>query len=124
MKKLLLCLVLTCCGYSNGLNSAETMPPLVTTGHQSKTTQVNLRVNPSSIDAFVRNFYDNYLGFKSMSRDDIIGSGKYFCNLMRSGMTSREIARDIRLSSASEQEREMMLSILANAILDLCPVTL
>lgn len=121
MKKLLLLLLLTSCSISSNNMSDEPLVPLATTGPSESKPSINLITSPSVAEEFVQNFYANYTGFKSMPKDDIIGWGKFWCNLMRGGMTSREIARDIRNSGMTPEQQREMTAIFANAMLDLCP---
>lgn len=121
MKKLLALLLLASCGASAG-NTDETIPPLPTTGKAvAIASRSATKTDPEAVDTFVSNFQTNYTGFKSLTRQETIDWGVYWCELLHNGLTPGDIIREIDVYHASQNDAEMMHAIFTNAMLDLCP---
>ena len=122
MKKLLCLLLLTSCGFATGADTDETIPPLPTTGKAIPTpSRSATKTDTQSVETFIDNFYINYPGFKSLTRQETIDWGVYWCELLQNGLTPRDIIREIDVYYASPDDAEMMHAIFTNAMLDLCP---
>lgn len=121
MKKLLTLLLLASCSATTQ-NIDETIPPMPTTGKpQIATGRSSTKTDMQSVGAFISNFHDNYLGFKSLTRQETIDWGIYWCELLNNGMAPSQIIQEINVYSASRDDAQMMHAIFTNARLDLCP---
>lgn len=123
MKKLLLLLLVASCSATSASVSDE-LPPLPTTGaRRIESPIIRINKDAESIDTFLSNFYKNYTGFKSFTREETVDWATYWCELLKNGLKPKDIMREIRVYFASEQETNMMLAIFTNARLDLCPTS-
>lgn len=121
LKRLLPIVLLAGCAVSGQQGESE-LAPLPTTGKGTNyAIPPATKTDSTSVDVFLKNFYRNYTGFKSLTEDEIIQWGFFWCEAHRNGMSIEEITERLDDTATSENEVSMMQSIVVNAFLDLCP---
>lgn len=113
---------LTACA-STPQTSDELLAPLPTTGRASTESVSGLGTIKQREERYVDNVRGSSPVFIRMNDQQIIDAGWFWCSTYGSNMPTRDITNYINEISKSESDRKMTLSLIGNAILDLCPLS-
>ena len=121
MKRLLTLILIAGCS-AGAQNGSESLAPLPTTASaRYAAPSVRINNNEEAKSQFISNFYSSFSGFKSLTTDETIQWGLYWCEALQNGMTLEQIFKEIRVYFQTSNERDMMSTIVATAQFDLCP---